>query len=112
MWFWSQRAVGETFIFSEIIAAGKESKTARKRRKRREMANKAAEEELAEISLEQQVRNVQKWFSCRMRWTNFNKVYNFTKYTISVHVEAGPGCHHHKNNTLWKQWLYQSVHFK
>ena len=39
------------------LLAGKESKTARKRRKRRELANKAAEEELAEISLEQQVKN-------------------------------------------------------
>lgn len=33
----------------------KESKAARKRRKRLEIANRAAEEELAEISLEQQV---------------------------------------------------------
>ncbi len=34
---------------------GKETKNARKRRKRREMANQAADDELAEISIEQQV---------------------------------------------------------
>ena len=37
------------------LSAGKETKTARKRRKRCEMANRAADEELAEITLEQQV---------------------------------------------------------
>ncbi len=43
------------------FSAGKESKTQRKRRKRRELANKAAEEELAEISLEQQVQLLVLW---------------------------------------------------
>ena len=38
-----------------ILYSGKETKTARKRRKRREIANKAADDELAEINLEQQV---------------------------------------------------------
>lgn len=43
---------------------GKESKTVRKRRKRREAADKAAEDELAEITLEQQVL---KEFSSKQR---------------------------------------------
>ena len=37
------------------MSLGKETKNARKRRKRRELANKAAEEELAEITIEQEV---------------------------------------------------------
>ena len=73
------------------------------------MANKAAEEELAEISLEQQVRNVYRWFCCV---DSFYKLCNFTKYTIFVHAEAGPWCHHYKMTFLWKQWLYKSSHFK
>ena len=42
---------------SEVIlcCSGKESKTARKRRKRREIASRAADDELAEISIEQQM---------------------------------------------------------
>ncbi|XP_013409777.1 selenocysteine insertion sequence-binding protein 2-like isoform X3 [Lingula anatina] len=43
----------ETFPAS--VAASKEGKNARKRRKRREMANRAAEDELAEITIEQQM---------------------------------------------------------
>ena len=38
-----------------LCIAGKDAKTARRRRKRHEMASRAADEELAEITLEQQV---------------------------------------------------------
>ena len=38
-----------------LFCIGKESKNARKRRKRRELASRAADEELAEISFEQSV---------------------------------------------------------
>ena len=38
-----------------LCTSGKDAKTARRRRKRHEMASRAADEELAEITLEQQV---------------------------------------------------------
>ena len=45
----------QRFASCFVYFAGKESKNARKRRKRREMASRAADEELAEICLEQTV---------------------------------------------------------
>ncbi len=69
----------QTYICICDVGAVKETKALRKRRKRLEIANRAAEEELAEISLEQQVL---------VELSGSKASQGTRKITASLHAEA------------------------